>query len=73
MPLCCTELCHQPIRFVDSQELRNFCVFLRPELKLTDIPHRTKMRELIIEALGIEFRHLREDILVSQTRSQTHL
>jgi hypothetical protein len=49
---------------VKCPEFRQLLLLLREDLKDTDIPHRTKIREQIIKAWKIYFQELKDDVVV---------
>ena len=55
----------QSINVIECPEFQQLLCLLRQELRDTDIPRRTKLRELIIEAWRDCFQALREDLEVS--------
>ena len=56
---------YQSINVVECPEFRQLLRLLCQELRDTDIPRRTKLRELIIEAWRDYFQALKEDLEVS--------
>jgi hypothetical protein len=50
---------------VECPEFRWLLLLLRPDLKEANIPHRSKLRELIIEAWKREFEGLKRELAVS--------
>lgn len=49
---------------MDSPELRDLFLFLGTELEERDLPHRTKLSQMIVERFQMEFRKLLEEIQV---------
>ena len=49
---------------IEVPEFRKLLLLLREDLKNTDIPHRTKVREQIIRAWKLYFRELKDDLAV---------
>jgi hypothetical protein len=58
-------LCIQSLNVVECQEFRALLLLLWSDLKESMIPHRTKLRELIIEAWRRYFLVLKEDLMVT--------
>lgn len=52
---------------MECSEFRELIRFLHQELRETDIPRRTKLRELIIETWRDYFQVLKDDLAVSLT------
>ena len=52
------------INIVECPEFRALLLLLRSDLKETMVPHRTKLRELIIEAWKRYFQVLKQDLAV---------
>jgi len=50
---------------MECPEFRRLLLLLRPDLKDANIPHRSKLRELIINAWKREFENLKCDLAVS--------
>lgn len=49
----------QSINVVECPEFRDFILYISPDLEDSDLPHRDKMKALIMR----EFSHARSDIL----------
>lgn len=63
--------CLQAINQIESPELRRLLLYCCPrDVKDSDIPHRTKTRELILDAFGKNFAALRAELLVSTSDSR---
>lgn len=58
------ELTFQSINVIECLEFRQLLLLLRPGLRDSDIPRRTKMRELILGAWREYFVVLRADLAV---------
>ena len=52
---------HQSLNIVECPEFRKLLLLLRSDLKDSDIPHRTKLRELLLQAWKGYFQILRSD------------
>jgi hypothetical protein len=52
------------LNLVECREFRLLLLLLRNDLKEAMIPHRTKLRELIVQAWRQYFRVLRSDLAV---------
>lgn len=50
---------------VESEQFRDLIRFLRRDIKESDIPHRTKLRELILQAWTDDFKVLKGELAVS--------
>jgi hypothetical protein len=57
--------CLQAINIVECPEFRRLIRLLRPSVNETDIYHRTKIRELVIDAFHEYFNALKKDLAVS--------
>jgi hypothetical protein len=55
----------QSLNVIECVEFRALLMLLRSELKETMIPHRTKLRQLIVEAWKRYFHVLKGDLAVS--------
>lgn len=55
---------HQSINVVESPYFRRLLLLLRESLQEKDIPHRTKMRELIMESWEAYIETLKEELAV---------
>ncbi|KAL1738946.1 ribonuclease H-like domain-containing protein, partial [Schizophyllum fasciatum] len=58
----------QSINVVDSPEFRDFVFYLKPDMDEADLPHRTRMTELIEERFEKEFNRLKDEIQNSPGR-----
>jgi hypothetical protein len=58
-------LCIQSLNVVECPEFRALLLLLRNDLKESMIPHRTKLRELIIDAWRRYFQVLKKDLAVT--------
>lgn len=56
----------QSLNVIECREFRALLLLLRNDLKETMIPHRTKLRELIVEAWRRYFKVLKMDLEVLQ-------
>jgi hypothetical protein len=56
----------QSLNVIECREFRALLLLLRNDLKETMIPHRTKLRELIVEAWRRYFKVLKTDLEVLQ-------
>jgi hypothetical protein len=54
----------QSINVVDCPELRELLLFIGTEIEDYDIPHRTKLSELITSRFKVEYNRMIEDINV---------
>jgi hypothetical protein len=54
----------QSINVIECPEFRGLLLLLRPDLEERDIPHRTRLRQSIIEAWNVWFRTLQRDLSV---------
>ena len=54
----------QSINVVECREFRDLLLLLCGDLKDSDIPHRTKLREAIIKAWRVYFESLKADLKV---------
>ena len=54
----------QSINVVDCPELQALLLFIGAELQEKDIPHRTKLAELIMERFHIEYKKILEELEV---------
>ncbi|KIK25338.1 hypothetical protein PISMIDRAFT_9694 [Pisolithus microcarpus 441] len=52
----------QSINVIECPEFRHLILLLHQDLQETDIPHRTKLHELILEAWRDYFRILKQDL-----------
>lgn len=59
-----TLLDHQSIDVIDSPELRELLLYISPHLDKVDIPHRTKLSELITMGFKREYFAMLKDIEV---------
>jgi hypothetical protein len=59
-----TRLSHQSINVIECPEFRRLIRILRQDIRETDIPHRTKFRELILDAWREYFNVLKQDLAV---------
>ena len=50
---------------IECPEFRRLILLLRQDLHETDIPRRTKLHELILEAWKTYFKSIRQDLAVS--------
>ncbi|TFK17888.1 hypothetical protein FA15DRAFT_604255, partial [Coprinopsis marcescibilis] len=55
----------QSLNVIESQYLREIFLMLRSELKDKDIPHRSQIRDRVIETWGAHVEHLKGHIKVS--------
>lgn len=55
----------QSLNVVECPEFRSLLLLLRNDLKENMIPHRSKLRELIIDAWREYFQALKKDLAVS--------
>ena len=54
----------QSINVVDCPELRDLLLFIGAELQEKDIPHRTKLAQLITERFQIEYKQILKELEV---------
>lgn len=62
--LQCSCLTPKSLNLMECREFRQLLLLLRNDLKEEMIPHRTKLRELIIQAWKQQFQVLRRDLAV---------
>jgi hypothetical protein len=55
----------QSVNIVECPELRDLLLYLNEDLEDSDIPHRTKLTELIFKSFDREFKCLVDHIQVS--------
>jgi hypothetical protein len=58
--------CFQSINVIENREFRDLLLLLREDLKDSDIPHRTKVRQAIVEAWVIYINALKAELAVRE-------
>src|ERR1700709_2330596 len=53
------------MNIMECPEFRHLILLLRPDLKESDIPHRTKISDLILETWNEHFQVLKAELAVS--------